>query len=119
MSKPVLVFLMILLPSCGGPLSLLTGGGPNVAANVQAGKENTQNLGVVISREQTLMRPRARFIEQSSGATGLRSENIGTVVQSGTPPWLILAFAVALFLDSPVRWPGQVWRLFRKPRTAT
>jgi len=26
------------------------------------------------------------------------------------PPWLILAFAVALLLDSPLRWPEQIAR---------
>lgn len=103
----------LLLTACGGgPLSLLSGGGPNVAANVQAGKENTQNMGVVARNEQTLVRPQARLIEQSSGETGIRSERIDTVVQSGSPPWLIVAFAIALFLDSPVRWPGQIRRLF-------
>ena len=37
-----------LLGSCSGvnPLSLLTGSGPNVAANTQIGKENNQNVGV-------------------------------------------------------------------------
>ena len=35
------------LASCGplSPLNLLTGGGPNVAANVQAGETNTQTIG--------------------------------------------------------------------------
>ena len=42
--------LTLLLSSCSNiPLKLLTGGGggPNVAANTQVGKENTQNLGVI------------------------------------------------------------------------
>jgi hypothetical protein len=35
----LLVFLLLLVSGCGAlPLGLLGGGGPNVAANVQAGK---------------------------------------------------------------------------------
>jgi len=39
---------LVSLVGCGtSPLSLLTGGGPNVAANTQVGKENNQTVGVV------------------------------------------------------------------------
>ena len=39
---------LVSLVGCGtSPLSLLTGGGPNVAANTQVGKENNQTIGVV------------------------------------------------------------------------
>jgi|TARA_R110002167_G_scaffold299211_1_gene503546 uncharacterized protein YceK len=47
----ILSALTILISGCGKiPLGLLSGGGgPNVAANTQIGKENTQNLGIVTS----------------------------------------------------------------------
>ena len=48
--------LLTLLSSCGGIPSLLTGGGTNVAANTQIGKENTQNVGVTTS-----LRPQVRI----------------------------------------------------------
>ena len=39
---------LVSLAACGAsPLSLLTGGGPKVAANTQVGKENNQTVGVV------------------------------------------------------------------------
>ncbi|MGJ8660437.1 MAG: hypothetical protein ACSHXL_00230 [Bacteroidota bacterium] len=39
---------LVSLAGCGAsPLSLLTGGGPNVAANTQIGKENNQTVGAV------------------------------------------------------------------------
>jgi hypothetical protein len=38
--------LMSLLSACMTPLSLLTGGGPNVAANTQIGKENNQGINI-------------------------------------------------------------------------
>lgn len=43
--QTVSLVLLVLLSGCSGAASLLTGGGPNVAANTQIGKENNQNLG--------------------------------------------------------------------------
>jgi len=41
------IALTSLLTGClGSPLSLLTGGGPNVAANTQIGKENNQGINI-------------------------------------------------------------------------
>ena len=40
----LLLVALLTLVGCGGPLSLLTGGGPNIAANTQAGKENVQQV---------------------------------------------------------------------------
>jgi len=55
--------------SCSNPaLKLLTGGGPNVAANVQAGKTNSQTVGVTRNIAPTAtVRPHARVdtIDQS------------------------------------------------------
>ena len=44
----VVVLVLMVTPSCSklSPLSLLTGSGPNVAANTQVGKENYQTVGV-------------------------------------------------------------------------
>ena len=44
MMKLFAIALVIFLGGCSNPLAMLTGGGPNVAANVQAGKENTQQV---------------------------------------------------------------------------
>lgn len=112
--------LVMLLASCSGPLDLLTGGGPNVAANVQAGAENEQDFtfGVSNEIEQTLVRPQARTIEQSAGDTKLRSEKVDTVVVHGDiPAWMIWALVIAVFLDSPLRWPGQIWSAIRGVRS--
>lgn len=103
------------LASCGGPLSLLTGGGPNVAANVQAGKTNSQTIGQTNVTEQKLVRPQARSIEQSTGATRVRSERVETVViQEQVPAWIWLLMAAAWVLDSPMRWPGQIMAAFKR-----
>lgn len=53
-----IVLLITTLSSCGGPLSLLTGGGPNVAANVQAGKENNQGINTSVDNSlRPVLRP--------------------------------------------------------------
>jgi hypothetical protein len=53
----LLIVLLGTLSSCSklNPLSFLTGGGTNVAANTQIGKENSQNVGV-----NTTIRPQLR-----------------------------------------------------------
>lgn len=111
----VLIALCAPLAACDGPLSLLTGGGPKVAANVQAGKTNTQTVGQSSVSEQKIVRPRARTIEQSTGKTGVRTERVETIiVRQEVPPWIWITWALLLFLDSPLRWPGQIIGAFRK-----
>ena len=113
----LLVLLVLTLPlsSCGSnPLDLLTGGGPNVAANVQAGKTNSQTVGTTNVTEQKIVRPKARDIRQSTNTNKVQSEKVETVVVNEYPIWLILAFAVALFMDSPVRWVEQLVSLIKK-----
>ena len=106
----------LLLSACTGPASLLTGGGPNVAANVQAGAENRQAITVGASEEvkQTITKPQARTIEQSTGATQVRTERVETVVvHNEVPPWIWLLMALAWVLDSPLRWPAQIMAAVR------
>ena len=60
-----------LLSACNNPLSFLTGGGPNVAANVPiaAGQEVEQTQGISVKTEapRVSLRPKARVetIDQS------------------------------------------------------
>lgn len=69
----LLVFSGMVLMGCSGtPLSLLTGGGPNLAANVQAGKTNTQTVGQTNNIAPTVsVRPKARVdtVDQSTNNT--------------------------------------------------
>ncbi|WP_422049727.1 lipoprotein [Shimia sp.] len=61
-----LVFALLLaftLAGCAGaPLGLLTGGGPNVAANTQIGKTNTQAI-LADHSTQTVTVPQAEVVE--------------------------------------------------------
>lgn len=88
--------LCLFLVACNGPLKLLTGGGPNVAANVQAGAENNQTIGKSQSTEFSVLRPRARNIEQSTGDTGVRTEEVQTVVVEAAPDWVWVLIAGVL-----------------------
>jgi hypothetical protein len=116
-----LLALTMALAACGGPLSLLTGGGPNVAANVQAGKTNSQTIGQTNVTEQKLVRPQARSIEQSTGETRVRTERVETIiVDEKVPAWIWLLKSLPWVLDSPARWPAQIKAaLRRKPKETT
>lgn len=95
----------ILLTGCGSvnPLKFLGSGGPNVAANTQLGKTNNQTLGSSEVTEQKIVRPKARNIRQSNDSNKVQADQVETVVVNEYPIWLILAFVVAVLLDSPIR----------------
>jgi hypothetical protein len=94
------LLLLLTLSACGsGALSLLTGGGPNVAANVQAGQENNQAAvqtdnsvnaedgGTIITQELPV---------QPTGYT----ESI-VVNNQNVPLWLVLLLIVGWLLPNP------------------
>lgn len=83
------------------PLSLLTGGGPNVAANVQAGKTNSQTIGTTNNVEQTLVRPQANTIRQSNDTNKVQADNVATVVVNEVPVWVILLLVLGWLFPSP------------------
>lgn len=100
--------------SPGGALSLLTGGGPNVAANVQAGKTNSQSIGQTLLNDQKIVRPEARTIEQSVGDTGVRAETVEQVFNTNVDPWMIvfIAFLAGVLVPSHREIAGWIrnWR---------
>ena len=100
--KHIAFAAILLLASCGsGPLSLLTGGGPNVAANVQAGAENNQTIGLRATENNSIVRPRVQGDFDNS-------TQIETVNE--TPVWLVLVALLGWLLPSP----GELWRQFLK-----
>ncbi|MCD9147808.1 bacteriophage spanin2 family protein [Pseudophaeobacter flagellatus] len=96
---------LLLLVSCGTPvgkLAGLAGGGPNVAANVQAGRTNAQTVGNAVFSDQRVTRSQARSIEQSTGRTGVRSESVETLIVREDPPaWLLLLALVGWLAPTP------------------
>ncbi len=120
--KWLLLCSSLLLAGCGGPLSLLTGGGPNVAANVQAGQTNLQSA---VSVEGQDLAPKLSFglgstvsgVTQTTEQSQTRAETIQNY-NAGIPAiyWIAwaMSFFIALWLDSPRRWPGQIMAAFRR-----
>ncbi|MCG7628976.1 hypothetical protein MHM88_14285 [Epibacterium sp. MM17-32] len=81
------MLLCLFLVECGGFPSALG------LANVQAGKTNTQTLGMTELREQTLVRPQAQSIYQTADKNRVRAEAVETVVvHEGIKPWHVMAF---------------------------
>jgi hypothetical protein len=107
--------VLSLLGGCGGPLDLITGGGPNVAANVQAGAENTQ--GVRSSQDSAQDADAGRDVRQTQERDArVRTERIETqtVIQNErVPAWIWLLVVAGWLLDSPTRWLSD-WRERRK-----
>ena len=97
---------------CSGAqaLKLLTGGGPNVAANVQAGKTNIQSVGqTTVNAPKVTVRPKARVdtIDQSTKTSN----------NYDTSPLMLLLLIVGWLAPSPneiVRKVSRLWQ--RDPR---
>jgi len=116
------VALALPLAGCGKGLSViagLAGGGPNVAANVQAGKNNAQTIGQTRFIEQKLVRPQARTIEQSSGDTQVRADSVRRVVVNEAPPWLVIVALIGWLVPTPPAMGRAIWaKLFNKKGVA-
>ena len=98
--------LVLFLAGClGNPLSLLGGGGPNVAANVQAGQENNQTgaqVGDIIKADTV-----------NTGVTPSGAIDSLNVINEDIPPWVILLLILGWVLPSP----QEIWRGFLKTIT--
>ena len=114
----VLLASTLILSNCsGGALSFLTGGGPNVAANTQLGKENSQTLGVSnsSSSEQSITRPQARDIRQTSDNNNVNSENTESIIYNENPPlWVWLLLIVGWLAPSPSEIGRSITGLFKR-----
>ena len=102
----ILIAVTLFLGGCLNPLSLLGGGGgPNVAANVQAGAENNQTgaqVGDIIKAETV-----------NSGVAPSGPVDKLTVMNQDIPMWVILLLILGWVLPSP----QEIWRGFLKAIT--
>lgn len=106
--KVLLLVALLVLSGCSkGPLSFLTGGGPNVAANVQAGKENTQQ--VVANQVKT--EAGRDVVQQSSPVV---AENIKEVTIQQTPMWMLVLLVLGWLMPSPNEIARSIRGLFKK-----
>lgn len=120
-SSRILLCLLVLIGSvsltgCSGTqaLKLLTGGGPNVAANTQAGKTNSQTIGTSTVTEQKLVRPKARTINQTSDTSRVKADSVETVVLNEVPMWVLLLLVLGWLLPSPGEISRKITNAFRK-----
>jgi hypothetical protein len=124
LSLRTLLLLLVLiggvsLTGCSGTqaLSLLTGGGPNVAANTQVGKNNLQTIGTsTVSGDQKIVRPQARDIRQSQDSNKVQADRVETVVVNEVPPWVILLALLGWLLPTPRDMVLGFMNIFRKKK---
>ena len=107
---PLVLSGLILLTSCGvSPLSLLTGGGPNVAANVPiaVGETVEQNLGISIKSEAPTVR-----IEPNSRVDKIDQSTTNNV---SIEPWMLLVM-LCLAAGGAIGWVDNITRLFKRKK---
>ena len=117
----LLLLLLLALTStvsCSNLPSLLTGG-TQVAANVQAGKTNTQTLGTTNNIAPTVsVRPNSRVdtIDQSNTTSQVRTEAVETIVVNEIPVWLVLLFGLlcGFLIPSPQEIIRSIVGVFRR-----
>ena len=108
----LLPLVLMLTVSCSsGALGILTGGGPNVAANTQVGKTNTQTIGTTNNVEQRLENPVANTIKQSNDSNSVQADRVETVIVNEVPVWVILLLLLGWLLPSP----NEMGRWIRSP----
>lgn len=103
------------------PLGFLRSG-TNVAANTQIGKTNSQTIGTNETRVfaiEDVAEVKVSTLDQSStksksNVDAGKVENLN--IDNGPSNLEILILFLALFLDSPMRWPGQIWRGIKRFR---
>lgn len=106
---PLVFVSLLLMGGCGSnPLSLLTGGGPNLAANVPVavGKnvEQTQGISIKTAAPSVSVRPNSRVDKVDQSTTN------NTTVD----PWIILLLILGWLLPSPNEMARWTRNLFKK-----
>jgi starvation-inducible outer membrane lipoprotein len=105
--------LAILLTGCGAlPLGMLGGGGPNVAANVQAGKENTQQ---VVANQQRTEAGRD-IITETKQVEAAAVETVTINNFADIPVWYWIAFMIGWMAPSPPEMLRAFIGLFRRKK---
>jgi len=97
---------LVSLAGCGAsPLSLLTGGGTNVAANTQIGRENTQNVGL-----NTSLRPQLRVEAPVETVV----QDTSTTKNTEIDPLMLILLVLGWLAPSPNEMGRGILRLFRR-----
>ena len=102
----VLLLLTLLLSSCG-TIPFLSGGGPNVAANTQIGKENYQGVNTSIDRSvRPVLRPECPVdtVQQDNSTTN----------NTEIDPLLLILLVLGWLAPSPNEIARGIRNLFRR-----
>ena len=117
----LLLLLLVLIGSgnlvtgCKGPLSLLTGGGPNVAANVQMAKTATQTIGsTTVTGDQKIEGSSGHMVQIQEQQSKISAENVGKVTINETPIWMVLLLITGWVLPTPNQIAQWVLNLFKR-----
>lgn len=106
--SPMLLLLsvMTLTGSCSNvPLNPLTGGGTNVAANTQVGRENTQTIGISNS---------VRPVLRPDGDVETVVQDNSTTKNTEIDPLLLILLILGWLAPSPSEMGRGLLKLFRR-----
>ena len=104
----VLAFLLLTLAGCG-KLPIGIGGGPNVAANTQVGRENVQQ-----AVNQQTRTTAGRDVVTNTREVEADSVEAVTINNQQVPIWMVALMLFGFILWSYLLWmlpsPDQIWR---------
>ena len=101
----ITTILILSLSSCSQLPSLLSGGGTNVAANTQIGKENTQNVGLNSS-----IRPQIRV----EAPVDKIIQDTSTTKNTEIDPLMLILLILGWLAPSPNEMGRGILKLFRR-----
>ena len=106
--------LALLLSSCGLTSLLPTGGGTNVAANTQLGKENKQ---AVVTYEEEETNNAGRDIITTEVLKEVEAGPVDTLKINNTniPPWVLLVLLLGWVLPTPTQIGRAIYNLVSAP----
>ena len=96
--------LLLLISSCSQIPSFLMGGGggPNVAANVQAGQTNSQTVGTTSNSDQeVVVETLTGDLKQSNDTNKVNTDSVENININEIPPWVLILLVLGWLAPSP------------------
>jgi uncharacterized protein YceK len=96
--------LALFLSGCSQIPSFLLGGGggPNVAANVQAGKTNSQTVGTTSNSDQeVVVETLTGDLKQSNDTNKVNTDSVENININEIPPWVLILLVLGWLAPSP------------------
>ena len=96
--------LALFLSGCSQIPSFLLGGGggPNVAANVQAGQTNSQTVGTTSNSDQeVVVETLTGDLKQSNDTNKVNTDTVENININEIPPWVLILLVLGWLAPSP------------------